>query len=306
VTLAGHLAALLVLSAHAGAFAPAPPAVVSVALDLTALDEEAYRRVGGLALEKQVVLRLVQESFAVVAPAANPDVRLRVEEAGPGLRLSASSRAGAETREVALAPEEPLQELHLEVSQKLVELARAVAPPPLPEPAKPEPARPVPPRWWSVEAAAGAEALVRKGGVDAQARLALRWGGRLGVRLAGALSPSRTSEIRVLEWTILAGPAFHHALAPTMDLEVDLLGGLLVHHFTILDAYSHDHAGDRFDWVLSLPLALTLRPLPFLSLSLRIAGRVDGHGREHVLGEQVLWSREGFGFEAGGTVGAKF
>ena len=147
---------------------------------------------------------------------------------------------------------------------------------------------------------------MRKGGVDAQARLALRWGGRLGVRLTGALAPSSASEIRVLEWTILAGPAFRQTLVPTMDFEIDLLGGLLVHHYTIFDAYTHDHAGNRYDWVLCLPLALTVRPLPFLSLSLRVAGRVDGHGREHVLGEQVLWSREGFGLEAGGTVGAKF
>jgi hypothetical protein len=302
------LGALFTLAALAGTPAQAGPPVVSVALDLTPLDEEAWRRVGALALQKQAVLRLVQESFAVVAPAAAPDVLLRVEAAGPGLLLTATSRAGEQKREVTLAEGEALEELHLEVSQKLVELARAVAPPPLPavEPPKPQPEKPVKTRWWSVEAAAGAEALVRKGGIDPQARLAFRWGGRLGVRLTGALAPSKTSEIRVLEWTILAGPAFRQTLVPTMDLEIDLLGGLLVHHYTIFDAYSHDHAGDRFDWVLSLPLALTLRPLPFLSLSLRIAGRVSGNSREHVLGEQILWSREGFGFEAGGTVGAKF
>ena len=152
----------------------------------------------------------------------------------------------------------------------------------------------------------GGEALVRNGGTDPQARVSLRWGGQLGARLTGALSPSQTADIHVLEWTILAGPAWRQGLAPALDLEIELLGGVLLHHYTILNPYSHDHAGDRIDWAAALPLCLTFRPLSALTVSLRVAGRVNGRSREHVLDGEVIWSRDQFGLEAGGAVGAKF
>ncbi len=228
------------LAVAAGA---APP--VSVALDLSPLDTGTYRRIGGLALEKQAVLRLVQESFAVVAPSATPEVVVRIQAAPAGLRLDAWSRTAVQGRDVAIAPAEALQELHLEVSQKIVELARAVSPvratlsgseapyepdgstEPFPVAVKPRSTSigPLAPRWWAFDVAAAAELAFRKGGNDGQGRLALRWGGRLGIRLTGALAPSQAGELTALDWTVLGGPSWRQPLGDRFDLEVDLLGG---------------------------------------------------------------------------------
>ncbi|HEY3447866.1 MAG TPA: hypothetical protein VGK67_16035 [Myxococcales bacterium] len=316
MTLAGPLCAALAAATLSAAPAPAAsaPQVTSVALDLTALDEETYRKVGALALEKQVVLRLVQESFAVVAPSAKPDVKLAVEATATGLKLTATSTVGADRREIALGSE-PLQELHLEVSQKLVELARAMAPPPvLPEPVPEPPAetqdpapRPgTPPRWWSVDVSLGGGAVFRKGGNDPEARLSLRWGGRLGVVLTGGWTPTLSSELRVLEWTLLAGPSWRQPLHESVDVEVGLLGGVLLHHYTVWNEYSADESGDRQDWAMALPVMLSWRPNSVLSASLRVAGRVVGNHREHLLNDRSLWRREAWALELGGMVGARF
>ncbi|MGC4113855.1 MAG: hypothetical protein QM765_04210 [Myxococcales bacterium] len=296
--------------------APGPTTqVTSVALDLTALDEATYKKVGALALEKQAVLRLVQESFAVVAPTATPDVRLSIvvlprpdgatEANETILKLTGTSSAGTEYREVAIGSEAQ-QELHLEVSQKLVELARALTPPPkVPDPV-PVPPPPPEPRWWSVDVTLGGGAVIRGGGNDPEARLTLRWGGRLGVVLTGSWSPTLSSDLRVLEWTILAGPSWRQPIDEQLEVEVGLLGGVLLHHYTVWNEYAADESGDRQDWALSLPVMLTWRPNSVLSVSLRVAGRVVGNSREHLLNDRRLWRREAWALEAGGMVGARF
>jgi hypothetical protein len=314
VTLVAPLSAALALSTFTAATAgEIAPQVNTVALDLGALDEDTYRRVGGLALQKQAVLRLVQESFAVVAASAAPDIVLAVEPFEAGLRLTAKSRAGEQAREVQLSQDEPLEELHLEISQKLVELARSVTPPPLPvEPPKPPPEPrslpppPLPPRWWTADVRAGADVVFRKGGNDPQARLDLRWGGRLGAQLVGALAPSHTSDLKVLEWTILAGPSWRQALVPRLDVEIGLLAGLLWHHFTIKNPYSLDTAGNRRDWAAALPMALAFSPIPMVELSLRVAPRVCGESREHFLGDRRLWFRDRWALETGLSIGGRF
>jgi hypothetical protein len=46
----------------------------TVAVDLATLDVVTYQELDGLSLEKRVVVRLVQEGFAVVAPTEQPDI----------------------------------------------------------------------------------------------------------------------------------------------------------------------------------------------------------------------------------------
>lgn len=303
MTSAGPLLAALA-AATLSAAPVAAPRVTSVALDFNSLDEAAYKRVGALALQKQAVLRLVQESFAVVGLSAGPDVTLVVEATEAGLRLTGSSSGGADQREVVIGGE-PMQEMHLEVSQKLVELARALAPPPKePEPV-PDPPPPPVPRWWTVDVALGGGGVVRGGGSDPEARLALRWGGQLGVVLTGAWDPTLTSDLRVLEWTVLAGPSWRQPLHEMVEVEIGALGGMLLHHYTLWNEYAKDESGDRQDWALSVPVTLTFR-YSVLSLSLRVAGRVVGHHREHLLNDQSLWRREAWALELGGMVGARF
>ena len=77
-----------------------------VAVNLGDLDEGAYTRLGGLALEEQLTLRLLQEGFAVVSPRSSPqiEVNIRFEEQrvvvgidGAGGRASAGCRLAAVT-----------------------------------------------------------------------------------------------------------------------------------------------------------------------------------------------------------------
>jgi hypothetical protein len=107
-------------------------AAASVAFDLRGLSAAAYHQIQGLALERNVALRLVQEGFAVVAPGAGADVEVRVSVANGGaLLLSATSpheRDAPPLRStVAAARGTAAAEWHLEVAHKVAEMARVLA-----------------------------------------------------------------------------------------------------------------------------------------------------------------------------------
>jgi len=100
----------------------------SVAVDVTTLDDASFQRLDGSALEKQIVVRLVQEGFAVVGTSWQPAVVLTVHSMGKSVLLQAYGPAGMHRREVAAevgARKVPAAELRLELSQKAVELVRA-------------------------------------------------------------------------------------------------------------------------------------------------------------------------------------
>src|SRR5262249_25290824 len=61
----------------------------TVALDFSSIDEQTYRSLDVLSLERELVVRLVQEGFAVVAASARPrpSLVLRYLATPPGLRL---------------------------------------------------------------------------------------------------------------------------------------------------------------------------------------------------------------------------
>jgi hypothetical protein len=99
-----------------------------VAVDVTTLDDASFQRLDGSALEKQIVVRLVQEGFAVVGTSVQPAVVLTVHSMGHSVLLQAYGPAGMHRREVAAevgARRVPTTELRLELSQKAVELVRA-------------------------------------------------------------------------------------------------------------------------------------------------------------------------------------
>ena len=77
------LAAGLLLGASGLARADGPPSAgdapvadgsPSVGIDMTRLDAATYRRLDALTLERRLVVRLVQEGLAVVAPSQHPSL----------------------------------------------------------------------------------------------------------------------------------------------------------------------------------------------------------------------------------------
>lgn len=107
---------------------PAASQATSVSVDVTTLDDVTFQRLDGTALEKQIVVRLVQDGFAVVASTWQPAVALTVHGMGKSILLQAYGPGGMHKREVAAevgGKQVPAAELRLELVQKAAELVRA-------------------------------------------------------------------------------------------------------------------------------------------------------------------------------------
>lgn len=261
-------------------FASAAP--TTVALDVSTVDAVSFEALDGVALEKTATVRLVQEGFAVIAPTAAPDVLVSVSvSAEPrSIVLSGKGPGGASTRSIPWG-NETQAELHLEVTQKLVELTRVVARAPVVavvEPVvEPQPSR------WHLGAAGGV--LVREGGLDGLGVGLLRWGDRLRFAADLGVGGSRGAGIGVIETTLAAGVAY----ALKFDrwrLEAAVLVGALLHLWSLDTSTS----GVRVSALVNVPLQASFAVTPVVNVGLRVAPGWSG-AREHVSGDTVLWAR---------------
>ena len=261
-------------------FASAAP--TTVALDVSTVDAAAFEALDGVALEKTATVRLVQEGFAVIAPTASPDVLVAVSvSAEPrSIVLSGKGPGGAGSRSIPWG-NETQAELHLEVTQKLVELTRVVARAPVVavvEPVvEPQPSR------WHLGGAGGV--LLREGGVDGLGVALLRWGDRLRVAADLGVGGSRGAGIGVIETTLAAGVAY----ALKFDrwrLEAAVLVGALLHLWSLDTSTS----GVRVSALVNVPLQASFAVTPVVNVGLRVAPGWSG-AREHVSGDTVLWAR---------------
>jgi hypothetical protein len=257
-------------------------APASVAFDLRGLSAAAYHDVDGLALERKVALRLVQEGFAVVAPGSGADVEVRASVADDGgLVLSAAVRDddAPPLRSTIAAAEGPTAEWHLEVAHKVSEMARVLAvkrtaltaamPAPVTAPSSAAAAGaateataiaetaarklspPADSRW---EVGLGAGALWRAGGADPLAGLLAthtRGRLRLHVDLLGARSPG--NGIEVWEGQALAGVSGVVIEGPA-SVDVGLAAGVVAQHFSVASPWATDRAGTYAAPGLWLPL----------------------------------------------------
>jgi hypothetical protein len=299
---------LLVLLA-AGA-ARAEPARPTVAVDFAALDEPAYRRLNALALEQRVVLRLAQEGFAVVARPAEPAILIRLHVLPDRVVIEDAAAPAARRREVMTA-DEPVRELtHLEIAQKIVELARASRaqlPPPRPAPVVVVTAPPAPgaARPWDWELAGEGGGLVRAGGADAQFGLDLRAGPALGfgARASAMFTPAGGGGVTAREGQLLLGAGHRMRLADRVELEVALLAGGLLHRYALADAAAASPSGTRLDLLGSLPVMVSVWGRQrSLALALRVAPGFSGRGREHTVDGQALWRRGALRLEVGAGI----
>lgn len=257
-------------------------APTTVALDVSTLDAAAFEALDGVALEKTATVRLVQEGFAVIAPTASPEVLVSVSvNAAPrSIVLSGKGPGGASTRSIPWG-NETQAELHLEVTQKLVELTRVVARAPVVPVVEPV-VEPTPSRWYL---GAGGGVLLREGGFDGLGVATLRWGDRLRFAADLGVGGSRGAGIGVIETTLAAGVAY----ALKFDrwrLEAAVLVGALLHVWS-LDA---SNSGIRVSPLVNVPLQLSFAVTPVVNVGLRVAPGWSG-AREHVSGDTVLWAR---------------
>lgn len=270
----------VLLALVVSSFASAAP--TTVALDVSTVDAASFEALDGVALEKTATVRLVQEGFAVIAPTAAPDVLVSVSvNAEPrSIVLSGKGPGGASTRSIPWG-NETQAELHLEVTQKLVELTRVVARAPVVAVVEPV-VEPQPSRW---HLGAGGGVLLREGGVDGLGVATLRWGERLRFAADFGVGGSRGAGIGVIETTLAAGVAY----ALKFDrwrLEAAVLVGALLHLWS-LDAST---SGVRVSALVNVPLQASFAVTPMVNIGLRVAPGWSG-AREHVSGDTVLWAR---------------
>jgi hypothetical protein len=303
----------------------------TVAFDLTHLEDRSYEALDGLGLEKRLVLRLVQEGFAVVGLTTNPEIIIGITVEKGAVVLRADAANSHEHREIDWDKSVKRELMHLEVAQKTVELARAVEPT-LPSTAPPE-NKPSPPqqqqtkvepsarethrvpevkkelepwlqRRYTVEIATGA--LYRPAALDPIERLAFSlWVFRrlrLGVE-AGVIPASRTS-IQVTEFfpSLTVGTGFEWA--SRWSLVAALRGGALVHHYRMDDPSAEPRRGWRVSGLFECPFRVKYDLFPWFGFIVEVAPGVSTFRRRHVLGGKTLWSR---GYESvESTFGANF
>lgn len=273
-------------------FAVAAP--TTVALDLSTLEPTAFEALDGVALEKTATVRLVQEGFAVVATTAAPDVlvSLSVTSTPRAIVLTGKGPGGPGSRSIAWVTE-ALPELHLEVTQKLVELTRLVARAPEPVVVAPEPTIAVQ-RLWEFGAAGGV--LVREGGDDGLGVVMLRRGDQLRFAVDLGLGGSRGTGVGVFEASLSAGVAYALRF-DRWQLEAAVVAGGLLHAWSLTGSTT----GTRFSPLVAVPIQFSFGLTPALRLGLRVAPGWSG-AREHVSGDVVLWSRGPLRLEAMGAV----
>jgi hypothetical protein len=279
----------------------------SVAVDLSALDRKSYQELDAVALERALVVRLVQEGFAVVASGASPEVRLSLTREGRIAELS----AGAERVRIELDLKH-LREFHLEVAQKAVQLARSAAkaldaakpppepePPPPPEPpteAPPPPKADVPPPpppepRWNVLAAGGV--LFRAPGLDPRISLAARYAvsHRIGLHLEAGLSPIPGDALSVYDGSLLLGAGVAFINAPLVRAEIGLSLGAALHTYAVADVSAADRFGTRLDFLGRPFLRVVLNPASGFLVWAQAGAGLTSRAREHRLLSQVLYSR---------------
>ena len=294
----------------------------TVAIDLTALDAPAYRRLDAVGLESRAVLRLVQEGFAVVTPGAKPELTIRIFSSANALVLEASG-----ARKIVPIGTEPIRELHLEVAQKIVDLARELlrnrpdagevpivdAGVALPEPiliaAVDAGIELIPPAARRpVEAAVSGGVVIRGAAVDPIVQLDFRLplGESLAIDFLAAMTGSSGLGISVLEPELLGGVGYRFSLTERWAIEVRLLVGAALHVYSLDDRTAVDLAGNRADFLASVPVSVFWNPVSDLVVALKAAPGVLSRTREHIRAGKVLWRREAFRVEAAVTVGWRF
>lgn len=271
----------------------------TVAWDTSGLGISTYKRLDALNLERRAVLRLVEDGFAVVALAAAPRVTIRLKDAADGVLLEVSGELGTRRHSLALDGS-ALAELHLEIMQRCVSMAKAVLGPTVGRAPKP-PAEPAEPRSaFSVDVSIVGGGVWRSKSFDPtlSAHFGMSITRFLGLHLKGGVAWSTGVQLAIQDWHALLGPRGEFHLSASWKLELAVLGGARVHVAQI--APPLEGSGTRIDAMG----AILLRARRELEWGLGIEAGVCGGispAISHRLGSTTLWERGLMSLEA--TIG---
>lgn len=289
---------------------------VVVAVDFSALSPQSADRLDALGLETRILLRLIQEGFAVAAPFTRPEVLVRAEDEADAMRLIVEGAGGSDAVDI------PLEggvraELQLEVAHRAVDLARLradavlAARKGLVKPAEPralmplrptvaEPVVPPPPDPLYVETALGAGALWRGSTVDplALVRVGLSGIGPLALDLVGGWSGSSAPGLTVSEWQVQAGPRVRIFAAGRWRGESSILVGVMAHTWRFEGPGALESTGAPLDVIATLPLELRYR-IGWASFGARFAPGLTGSQRSHRRDGLEIWEQHWGRLEAG-------
>jgi hypothetical protein len=289
----------LLLIALAAADAP-----TSVALDLSALPDTAYTELHGLALEKTIVLRLVQDGHAVVALRGPADVVIRVTAADGALVMRVD---GCPVQRRVVRGDGPLDETHLEAAQKASELVsicrtRATpapaAPPPEAQPPtasaappEPPPAPPAPTRSVALGLSAGVAWRLYDADLNINADVWIPFLGRGWGVVSLQWTPSSSLQVNVNELQLTAGIGRSVLSWRALDLALVLQGGARVQFFQLTDASLPDPSGTLVSGVGELRAVLRWRFTRSLALTVGLGGGFWAPSYDHFVNGSPVWVR---------------
>lgn len=274
-------------------------------IEVVSMDDAAWKRLGLLELQKRVVLRAIEEGFAVVGRGQEPQMSARVFGSDTGIVLTVVSTKGERTAQVAYH-DEPIESFHLATMHRLLEMLRELRPEvaaepfvmpggPVSEPVRditidraPEPRR----ESWQPRPRLGAGVGVALRGdaspllrLDFKVDLPLRWLAA-GIEVLGTGSSAEDSSIR--EGATLAGLYARLPTPPgnTLHAELGLSAGAWHHTYRFEDESRHYKAdlAAAASLTFSFPLSRTVALVPRAQLLM------TPRRREHTIDADVAWT----------------
>lgn len=274
-------------------------------IEVVSMDDAAWKRLGLLELQKRVVLRAIEEGFAVVGRGQDPQISARVSGNATGIVLTVYSAKGERTTHVAYN-DEPLESFHLATMHRLLELVRELRPEvpaepfvmperPVAEPVRditidrmPEPRRE--PYALRPRLGAGAGVAVRGAAspllrLDFKVDVVPRWLSA-GIEVLGTASSA--SDVVIREGATLGGLYVRLPTPPgnTMHAELGLAAGAWHHTYSFEDGGRHYKAdvAAAASLTFAFPLSKTIALVPRAELLM------TPRRREHVVDDEVVWS----------------
>lgn len=293
-SMSGLMGAILLLVAsfavHASEARP------TVAWDTSGLSVATYKRLDALNLERRAVLRFIEDGFAVVGLPAQPRVVVRLKDSGEGIALEVSGDRGARSHQLTLDGS-ALAEVHLEIMQRCVTMAKAVLGPTVDSEPKPSVEPTPPPSTLKIDVSIAGGGVWRSKTIDPAlgANFGMSFTDFLGLHLKGGVAWFSSSQISVQDWNVLLGPRGELPLTPSWRLELALLGGVRIHAAQVPSPV--EGSGTRVD-VMGAILLRVRRELTWgLGMELGLCGGLSP-GIHHRLGNVQLWERGPASLEA--------
>tara|TARA_B100000609_G_scaffold19277_1_gene13871 strand:- start:2507 stop:3373 length:867 start_codon:yes stop_codon:yes gene_type:complete len=268
------------------------PTLVSV--ELSQGSTKLYKHLHLLSLQRDLLWRLTQEGFAVVAPQHKPTFKITLH--GTKTRLSFSVRYRKRIRRGNTTFQaKRWQQSHLEATHHIVDLCRQFVRLLPKQPTKTKQASPRRLRW---ELGLSGGGMYRISGFDPLFLFSMRWGQHrgFGMHIESHLLPSVWGDLSIFEWGVQLGPTWRTPLNKHLALELGLLLGFTNHAYTLTSANS---SGAEWDFMGKFTTWLLWQWHPLFCLRPWLSVGFASRARTHLNQNKELWKRSAFQVGAG-------